>query len=98
MNGYSRNPVRTPSAHIRAIHQYSIHDATAKRGSCQDADGPSGLHTCYATQLPTAKRSTDEAASMPGQRRVVEISSGEDVTSVQIRHAIVVAPIAPIGG
>src|SRR5260370_16864179 len=81
---------------MRAIHQYSIHDATAKRGSCQDGDGRSGLHTCYAAQLPTAKRSTDEAASTPEQRRGVEISCGEDVPAVKIRHAIVVPSVSPI--
>src|SRR5260370_14233809 len=49
---YAGDSIRAPSAHIRAIHQYSIHDPTAKRGSCQDGDGRSGLHTCYAAQLP----------------------------------------------
>src|SRR5260370_41940026 len=95
---YSRNSVRAPPAHICAIHQYSIHDAAAKRGSCQDGDGRSGLHPCYAAQLPTAKRRADEPAPMPEQRRVVEISCGEHVPTVKIRHAIVVASVAPIVG
>src|SRR5712692_1915308 len=83
---YSRNPIRAPPVHGRV----------AERGIGQNRYGWSRLNAGYAADLPAAKCSADEPAPMPEQRRVVEISCGEDVPTVKIRHAIVVASIAPI--
>src|SRR5467141_2678571 len=69
---YSRNPIRAPPAQVDA--PLRVADLAAELGSCQDGDGWSGLHSCYAAQLPSAKGRADESTSMPEQRRVVEIS------------------------
>src|SRR5712692_8406972 len=93
---YSRNPIRAPSADVDA--PIRVTDLAAERGIRQNRYGWSRLNAGYAAQLPAAKRSADEPAPVPEQWRVVEISCGEDVPAVKIRHAVVVPSIAPIIG
>src|SRR6267154_327845 len=93
---HSRNSIRAPSAHVDA--PICVTNLATERGIRQNRYGWSRLNAGYAAQLPAAQRSADESAPVPEQWRVVEISCGEDVPAVKIRHAVVVPSIAPIVG
>src|SRR5467141_4263383 len=86
--GYASNTIRAPP----------IHGNVGERRIRQYGDRRTGLYPGYTAQLPAAKRGADEPAPMPEQRRVVEISCGEDVPAVKVRYAVVIPSITPIIG
>src|SRR6267143_4866181 len=79
--------------YVRATNQLPVHEGATKRRIGQNRNGVPGLRPSYSAQLPAAQSSANKAAAISEEWRVINVGDCNNVSPVEVRHSVGVAPI-----